>query len=317
MKPIVRPDKPEESGQPVVVMRPTRSVRPGDHPDRTALRLAIGVVATLGLICTVWLMGYLGFRLGFAPLIDVPNLQVPPGTGLVTGTLILINVPRVIILAGIAEPAWLMIGFAIIAVPAAGLGAARPRTPGGPWPSRMETAFSYAGAIGAALNTLVLVAWTASDRRTAQIDQLRVDPWETESWLADLTAVAGIDALALIAAGLWVVLVLRLPIPTWMRAMAGAASCFALVVVMVAMSMSNAAVVELQKSRSEVFLDDGSVDTRLVLGSTPDHLATFRLDQGIAVIELSEQPGTMTVIGRHSIVSMLEAEVARAERQNR
>ena len=86
-----------------------------------------------------------------------------------------------------------------------------------------------------------------------------------------------------------------------------------LVVATIAMSVSNASVAELRKARSEVFLEDGSVDTRLLLGSTPDHLATLRLDQGVAVVELTEQPGAMTVIGRQSIVGMLEREAARTD----
>ena len=81
-----------------------------------------------------------------------------------------------------------------------------------------------------------------------------------------------------------------------------------MIVATVAMSMSNAAVAELQKKRSEVFLDDGSVQTRLLLGSTGEHLATLRVDTGVAGIELREPSGTMTVIGRQSIISKLEQE---------
>jgi hypothetical protein len=199
-----------------------------------------------------------------------------------------------------------MVGFVLIAIPAAGISAARPHTPGGPRPTKAALVFSYTGAIAAAINALVVIWWAASATRKGPLDQLRVDPRETAQWLADLTAVAGIDVLAVIASATWVVLVTLLAIPLWLRVLASLTAFFALIVVTVAMSMSNAAVTELQKPRSEVFLDDGSVNTRLLLGATPGRLATLRMDMGVAIVELQDSTGTMTVIGRQSIISMLE-----------
>ncbi len=316
MKPLVRSNpKPSASRTRFLVVGPggVKSVRGADEAD-PAMRLAIGVVVVVGVLVAVWLMGYLGFRLGFAPLIDVPHLRIDLGAGLVTGTIMLVSIPRVIILAGVAEPTWLMLGFLLIAIPAAGLGAVKPRTAGDPRPSSMALVFSYGGAVAAAVNTLIVVAWVASTARNSRVDQLRVDPQEAEAWITDLMTVAGLDVLAVIACALWVVLVMRLGIPAWLRAMAATASFFALVVATVAMSKSNVAVAQLEQARSEVFLDDGSVDTRLVLGSTGDHVATLRVDQGVAIVELHERAGVMTVIGRQSIVSMLEQAAQREAR---
>ncbi len=310
MKPLVRANpQPTAARTKILLVRPSsgiKSVRKSDEPDRAVFRLALGVVVAAGLVLGVWLMGYIGFRLGFAPLIDVPQLQLEPGMGLVTGTLMLVSIPRMIILAGIAQPLWLMVGFVLIAIPAAGISAARPHTPGGPRQSTAAVVFSHAGAIAAALNALVVIWWIASATRTDRLDQMRVDPRETAQWLGDLTTVAGLDVLAVIASSVWVVLVLRLAIPLWLRALASTTTFFAMIVVTVAMSMSNAAVAELEKPRSEVFLDDGSVDTRLLLGSTPGQLATLRIDMGVAIVELQDITGTMTVIGRQSIISLLE-----------
>ena len=310
MKPLVRANpQPSAARTKILLVRPSgglKSVRKSDEPDRAVFKLALGVVVAVGLVLGVWLMGYIGFRLGFAPLIDVPQLQLEPGMGLVTGTLMLISIPRMIILAGIAQPLWLMVGFVLIAIPAAGISAARPHTPGGPRQSTAAVVFSHAGAIAAALNALVVIWWIASAARTNRLDQLRRDPRETAEWLGDLTTVAGLDVLAVIASGVWVVLVLRLAIPLWLRALASTATFFALIVVMVATSISNAAVAELEKPRSVVFFDDGSVDTRLLLGSTPGQLATLRVDMGATIVELHDSTGTMTVIGRQSIISLLE-----------
>jgi hypothetical protein len=311
MTPLIRtnPKQQVTARSKVLLVRPAagiRSVREPDQPDRAVFKLALGVVVAAGLVLSVWLMGYIGFRLGFAPMIDVPQLQLEPGMGLVTGTLMLISMPRVIILAGIAQPLWLMLGFVLIAIPAAGLSAVRPHTPGGPRPTTAAVVFSYTGAIVAAINAILVIWWAASATRKGPLNQLRVDPRETAEWLGELTAVAGIDVLAVIASATWVVLVLRLAIPLWLRVMASTTAFFTLIVITVAMSMSNAAVTELQKPRSEVFLDDGSVDTRLLMGATPGQLATLRMDMGVAIVELQDIGGTMTVIGRQSIVSMLE-----------
>lgn len=317
MKPLVRTaPKPSEPRTKILLVRPAgvKSVRRSDEPDRSALRLAVGVIVAIGTLAAVWLMGYLGFRLGFAPLVDVPTLQLDVGSGLVTGTIMLISIPQQIILAGVDQPTWLMIGFVMIAIPGAGLAAAKPRAPGGPRPSSVALAFSYTGAVLAAGNALVIVWWTASTTRNASFGGLPFHPADAEAWLGSLRTVAGLDAVGLIAAAVWVVLVMRLAIPTWLRALSASASFFALAVVTVAVSASGAAVAQLQVPRSEVFLDDGSVHTRLVLGFTPRQIATLRVDEGGAVVELHDRAMMMTVLGRRSIMSML-SEARRPEEE--
>jgi hypothetical protein len=309
MNPLVRTaPKPSEPRTKILLVRPAggmKSVRRSDEPDRTALRLAIGVIVALGTIAAVWLMGYLGFRLGFAPLVDVPSLQIDVGSGLVTGTIMLVSIPQLIILAGVDEPTWLMLGMVLIAIPGAGLAAAKPRAPGGPRPSSVALAFSYTGAVLAAGNALLIVWWTASPMRNASFSGLPFHPADAERWLESLQTVAGLDAMGIIAAAVWVVLVMRLAIPAWLRALSASASFFALAVVTVAVSTSGAAVAQLQVPRSEVFLDDGSVHTRLLLGFTPRQIATLRVDEGGAIVELHDRSMMMTVIGRRSIVAML------------
>jgi len=281
-------------------------VRRIDEPDRTALRLAIGVIVAIGVVAAVWLMGYLGFRMGFAPLLDVPQLEIAFGSGLVTGTIMLISIPQLIILAGVEQPLWMMLGFVMIAIPAAGLAAAKPRAPGGPRPSSVALVFSYTGAVLAAVDAMVLTWWTASGIRLASFRGLPFHPGDAETWLSSLRTAAGLDALGVIAGAVWVVLVLRLAIPLWLRALSASASFFALVVVTVAVSASSAAVAQLQLPRSEVFIDDGSVHTRLLLGFTPRQVATLRIDEGGAIVELHDRSMMMTVIGRRSVVGMLE-----------
>ncbi len=305
MKPIVR-SKAGPSATKILIVRPIKSVRRADVGDRAPMRLAFGVAATIGVVGVVWLMGHLGFRLGFAPLVDVPQLLGEPGGGLATGAVMLISIPQMILLAGGAELGWMLLGFVAIGVPAAGLSAARPRVPGGPRLAPVVQWFSHAGAVCAAFNSLAMVWWTTSSARNGRIAGLPLDPSAAGRWLADLQTVAGLDSLAVIASALWVVLVLRLAVPLWLRALTASASLFTLVVVTVALSMSSASAALLQSPRSEVFLGDGSFDTRLVLGFTHGHVATLRVNEGVSVIELLDGSTDMTVFRRQSIVGMLE-----------
>lgn len=290
----------------LLVRQPVKSVRKSDEVDRTSLRLAIGVITALGIVAAVWLLGYLGYRLGFAPLMRVPDLMVEGGSGLATGTLMLISLPRVILQAGIAQPMWLMLGFAMIAIPAASLGAIGPTAPGGPRPKPAAVFISFAGSIAASLNALALLAWTVAPYRNHLINELPYEPAEASQWLADLQTVGGLDILATIAAALWVVVVMRLAIPLWLRGVSASACLFALVVIAVAMSMTNAAVAQITAARSVFFLDDASLETRLVLGFTPRSFVTLNVSGNRSIVELRDRPAVLEVIRTQSIVDYLE-----------
>ena len=293
----------------LLVRQPVKSVRKRDEPDRTALHLTIGVIVAVGILVGVWLMGHLGFRLGFAPAVRLPELLGEPGEGLATGTLMLLSVPRVIILAGVVDPSWLMVGFALIAIPAAGLSAAKVPAPGGPRLSPAAVTFSFVGAIAAGVNTLAMLWWTASQVRNDKIGELPLVLGSADQWLENLQTVAAFDVLMVIAAALWAVLVLRLAIPRWLKAITASASFFTLVVLAVALSISNAAVAQIEADRSLVFVDDGSLDEQLLLGFTRGHAALLRITPNNTVeTRLIERDTRLTVYGRQSIIDMLREE---------
>ena len=85
----------------------------------------------IAIVALVWLLGHVGFRLGFAQVIEVTDLRGEFDDGLIAGVIMLIKAPALVIKAGVAQPVWLMVGFLMIAIPAAGLSAARPRVPRG------------------------------------------------------------------------------------------------------------------------------------------------------------------------------------------
>lgn len=291
----------------LLVRQPVKSVRHRDEPDRIVLRLTIGLIVAFGILVSVWLIGYLGFRLGFAPAVRVPELLGGPGQGLATGTTILISIPRVIMLAGIHQPGWLIIGFAMIVLPAAALSASNPVSPGGPTPSVSAATFNYIGAVAACLSAIVLIWWAASDLRNSSLGDLPLQPSGASAWLEGLQQVAAFDVLATVAASLWVVLVMRLTIPAWLKAIAASSCFFALVVLVVALSVSNAIVANIEAQRSVLQLDEGSMSDHLLLGFTPGHAVVLHITQLDGAIEtrLIERSQASTVVGRQSIIEML------------
>jgi hypothetical protein len=302
----------------LLVRQPVKSVRQTDQPDRTALHLAIGVIAAMGVVAAIWLLGFLGFQLGFAHMMRVPDLQVETGGGLATGTLMLIGLPRVILQAGIAEPGWLMVAFVMIAIPGASLGAIKPHTAGGPRPKQAFIVLSFTGAIVACLNAVALIWWTISPMRMQYIAEIPADPSLAIKWLESLQTVAGLDALAVMAAAVWVVVVMRVAIPRWLRGLAASACFFTMVVVSVAMAMTNAAVAQIGLDRSVIYLDEGSGQPRLLLGSTQHQIATLSVDhmqrlgstggsaaEFISIVELSDRPSKLTVIQQQNLVDYL------------
>ena len=297
----------------LLVRQAVKSVRKPEGAERMPLRLALGVIVAVGVVGLVWLMGYIGYRLGFAPLLRTPDLVGEPGRGLATGAMMMVSIPQVIFRAGLAEPMWLMIGFAMIAVPAGGLAAARPLTPGGPRPKQSFVAIASLGAVASMLSAALLIWWAGCPVRG---DLLRVLPQQVAgaaAWHADLQTAAGLDVLAVVTASLWVVLAMRLPIPTWLRALATSATLFALAVVLVGMSMSNAAAAQVDATRSLCVLDDGGPTRRVIIGSTPHHMATLVAYDRNVIVELRNHPDAIAITGRASIADYLRDRAGREE----
>jgi hypothetical protein len=191
--------------------------------------------------------------------------------------------------------------------------------------------------------------WTISPLRNSMVTELPFDPRFAADWLRHLRIVAGLDGLGLIAAALWVVVTMRLPVPLWLRALSSSVCLFVLVVVTLAFSITNASVAQMTADRSVFFDDEGSIDPQLIVGYTPDYLVTLHVQAGAAlivnepsadaenaippaddddsvngrtarlargynaVIEMSDRPARLTVVGRQSIVDFMINRVPRPE----
>lgn len=287
-------------------------VRPpakGANDERgLAAGVALGVVVALGVLALVWITGHLGYRLGFATAVMVPELDAATGDALSTGVRMLIAVPGAILAAGLLEPIWLLVAMLAVALPAGALPAARPRVRGGPLPNRVFDVLAQVGAAAVLLAAALVVAWTGAGARTALLAPLPADPDALAAWSRGLQAAAGLDVMAGVSAALWTVLAFRLPIARWMRAIAASAALFALVVATTAMAISGGTAAQVATVRSVVVpaaATDGAADAdrapALLLGHTAAARALLvRGDTGHEIV-LTPADAELRVVGRASL----------------
>lgn len=193
--------------------RVTKSVRANEDPSRMGARTGFWSAIGFGTITFLWLTGHFGESLGFARALGMPELVVSSDQGLSAGVRMLLLVPLRIFEMAMVDPMRLAAAFAVITVPAAGLSVARPRVPGGPPNSKMATGLSGMALVAAAIVFTLLVTWIAWPGRRATLGLAPMDRAGFGPWLDAATAVAGFDALALVAGILWLVLLFRLPLP--------------------------------------------------------------------------------------------------------
>lgn len=259
-----------------------RSVRDGhDHlgPGAAALRLGVVAASVVGAVLGVWTLGYLGFRLGVAPMLGATEILGEPGEGLATGTLAVLRAPLAIFHAGLAQPGLLVAGFVMIVIPASLVPLAQPTVRGGPRPSPTEARLSAAGASAAIFFAALLVAWSASPLRRGWVGPIPATIADGPAWTAGIDAAAGIDLLAAVTAVLWAVLVLRLAIPAWLRWLSGAIVYFALAVVLVSTAISNAMAAHVDLPRA-VVRAPAETSEALLLGYTREHAVLFTVGDG-------------------------------------
>ncbi|TVQ53902.1 MAG: hypothetical protein EA377_06875 [Phycisphaerales bacterium] len=206
----------------LLVRQPMKSVRSRDLADPLPVRLALGVIIALGTVFLLWLIGTLGFTFGFARSLGMPGLQHEQGPwlgGVIFGLDMLIHLPTSILRTGLVSPLWLLLGFAMLCLPAAGLAAARPLTPGGPKPSSLTVVFSNVGAIAAGLFSVAAITWTLLPLRLEMLQPVPRVATGVEEWLETMRFVAGLDAFLVATLALWLVLAMRLAIVNWLRAL--------------------------------------------------------------------------------------------------
>lgn len=275
--PSIPPHSGGAAGSRLVIVRPgARSVRPQDLAAPRAPRLHLVALITLASTAGAWLAGLLGYRLGFASAMRVPDLSVDALGGASHGAMMLVAVPSCVLTAGLESPWLLMALFAAVAMPAGALVLARPRTPGGPRPRPLASGFAATGAILAMVSGVLAIAWIGSPARLELLAPLPFSAAAVAAWARSIASAAGLDVLVVAALVLWTILVARLPIPIWLRALSGAAVGFALLVCAVSLAASLGTSAHLNAARPLVQSETSRVG--LLLGSTAHHIVVLEPD---------------------------------------
>lgn len=309
MSKLVRLPSPRPVGsrtRVLIVRQPMKTVGASHDGSRLPMRLALGVIITIAILAGVWLLGALGHRLGFATAIRVPELAIDPASALAHGALMLMYAPVMIIHAGLNYLGALMLAFVAVILPAAGLAAARPSVPGGPRQSQFNITFSTIGAVTAGVSALCVVWWSASPMRRGLISDLPIRLGDVAGWIENLRAAAGLDTMAVLASALWVVLIFRVTLPLWLKALTVTASLAAAVIALACFSATAGAAAGMQSSRSLCLFQDKADAWHLLLGSTSRQIATLRVDDTSVIVELRDEPSSLDVIGGASVVEFLE-----------
>ncbi len=309
MSKLVRYPTPRPVGQTrtrvVVVRQPIRSVGTSAQGDRLPVRLALGVIVSFAILAGVWLLGALGHHLGYASALRVPELSLEPFSALANGARMLVTAPVTVIQAGMTYSLWLILAFVAMILPAAGLAAAKPLVPGGPRQPQLGVVFSHIGAIAACISALLVVWWSASPARRAMIEPLPLQIDLAPNWLQQWRAASGFDTIAVIATALWVVLMFRLAIPTWLKALATTASLAAAVIAFACFATTAGCVTGMQTGRSVSVFQDQPNTTHLLLGSTRQQIATAKIEAGNVIVQLRNRPSQIDVTASLSMDEFL------------
>ena len=276
----------------VVVVREsgTRSVRASDEPSRFGARTGFWTAVGTGTVGFLWLTGHVGETLGFARAIGADGLLASTDAGLAAGIRMVLLIPLRIFEMGLVDPLRMLGGFAALAVPAAGLAVARPRVPGGPPLSTLARGFSTIGLIAAGIVFALLVVWCALPGRHATLAAAPLDRDLFRPWLDAASAIAGFDAIALVAGILWLVLLFRMPLPRVAVAGGAVAGFIALFATWVSFAVSNGILDGCHRERpvllTLVHTDQSTTTPSLVLGT---------LHSRTCVLGSSERPRPMVI----------------------
>lgn len=282
-----------------------REIRAELAAARRALRLAAAGVLVGASAFVVWLLGHLGFQLGAAPMLGLPDLESTSG-GLATGVRMLVNLPVEVHRASLEDPFRLVIAFAAVAVPAALLPLAILLRQTGEF-GRDPAVRRLGGAAAtlAMVATALAIAWIAAPYRAARLSPLPSETVLAEAWLSGRSTVAGLDALAAIGMVLWVVLLSCADMARWLRGLATTIALGGAAAMLVAAASSNGAAAELDRPLASIKLSSES-DPTAMLGQAMGGPALLRRVGSTNVIDL-QSVIRGAVVGRTSVREMLSA----------
>ena len=299
--------KTQGTGSPkiTVTRSSTRSATSNDDPGRDAMRLGIAVVATLGGIMGILLLGSLGHHAGFAHVLGIPGLQQSMGQAMLDGLLIPTALARGIFNSGVRNPL-LFTGSMVFLLPIiAGLAIARPRRRG---TAPTGSAIRLFAGIGA---TLILIVDVLIGIRIANSTQASLIMPESlgnqsfDDWFKALEGAAAVDAVATIAAVMLAVLAFRLPIDHWARALLGTITISIAVVTFAAVAATGGALHGFDRNRpllrnelDQTILLIGSMQSGAMVLIDEEHMVREKTMRPV-ILDMSDS--MVSVPGRESL----------------
>ncbi len=280
------------------------AVSTSDDPARDGVRLGVIAFTTAASVVGLTALGAIAAHVGVDAWLGAGPGARSFGELFVTGVRLPLAMLRALYASGVDDPVFFGAAMALLIPPIAALAAARPIRPGGP---RASAAVINAGRLGA---VLVVAGSIGIAIRLFNLDRPTLAETASDAaWLDHLRSLAASDAVSMALAILLAVLIFRLPVDRWVRALGGTLAIGTAVAAAVSAAASNGIVDEVERphpilaSKSTTVLNDADApDHRLLLGAARDGLR-LTLGADIAAPVVLEPPTPAAVVGHISIAA--------------
>lgn len=266
------------------------------QPNQSAARLALVVAITAFSLVGILVLGIVGFRTGFAAAVGVPTLSQTLGEAFARGLAIPVALLQSVYTTGVRTPLLFTGALIIMLPPIAAIVIATPRRTE-QQPPRSEA--RIAAAIGGGL--IVLADIIIAVRTAAASHNLLKAPFGENfaafaPWIESMEALAATDLIALVVAVLLAVLVFRLPLDRWARAVVGTLTIGTCVIAAAATAASGGRVAGIDEPRSVIHANPG---TSLLLGTTDTRLDVL---VGWDVVDSTKLNGVVIQLPKRTLV---------------
>ncbi len=300
--PARTPATREPAREPAKVVTETsrRAVTSSDDPARDGVRLGVIAFTTAASFAGLLALGAIAGRAGADVWIGAGPLDRSIGDTFVTGVRLPLAMLRALYASGVDDPLFFAFAMALLIPPIAALAAARPARPG---EARSTSAVLNAARLGA---SLVIAASVAVAVRIANVARPTIaDALPSEPWLDRVQELAAADTISMAFAILLAVLVFRLPLDRWVRALAGTIAIGTAMAATVAAGASSGIADEVERPQPVVAWETQSGRTEaLLLGTTSDG-ACVLLRSGSANAVTVEPRFPFAIVGRMPISDAL------------
>lgn len=281
--------------------RSRRAVTSGDDPARDGVRLGVIAFITVTSFAGLLALGATAVHVGADAWLGAGSMDRTLGEYFVAGVRLPWAMLQALYASGVDDPLFFALSMALLIPPIAALAAARPVRPG---ENRATSAMLNAARLGAALIVAASIGVAIRLANIARPTIAEIAPGD--GWLDRVQGLAAADAVSMAFAILLAVLVFRLPVDRWVRALVGTVAIATAMAATVAAAASSGVVAEVAQPRPVVRSEvDGTTRERLLVGSTIDGSIVL-LESGTPAMIVIQPRIEFAVIGRRSIIETLD-----------